>query len=520
MALISDDFTGTAGQLLTARPNWSARGPGTVRAAIGASNNLQNLTGGDETICGLLMDSKNHYIECVAGANFSNNLGGFPLCVRVSSRSDYLAARFETASGLWEIWRNGANRIANVAGSVTAGDVIRLQVGDDNTIRLFKNGTQILSGTDTDAKTALYAGVRPVGVLSDVMAGVVAGDIVAPAVLSSPTGASTGATTATVGATTNTAPSVGVPLAVQVLPAATAAPTAATIMTAPTQTITSGANGARTFSLTGLSANTAYRAHFAQGSDSNVVSTASFTTDAAAPIISSPTRSTPTATSAVVGFTTDTGSGEARAVLIAATNPPTAPSAAQVKAGQNAAGTTVGVVAPAALTITSAGVKTFASAAVTSGLTYYGFIVHTASGVDSAVLATGPMYPGTGRPAADVGAAGGWTASSGTDLFAMLDEDTPSDTDFITSPELTAPWQTKDFDLDKPYPAGTYANLRIRCRVPGATGLARVRLLDASGNSLAVSADHAVTGDWTTFTTATVTIAATATRFRVEGRSA
>lgn len=96
-------------------------------------------------------------------------------------------------------------------------------------------------------------------------------------VLSSPTTVSTGNTIATVRVTTDTAPTGSSILAVQVLPAADATPTAAAILAAPTQTITSGASGARDFNLTGLTNGTAYKAHFAQTGPSNVVSTASFT---------------------------------------------------------------------------------------------------------------------------------------------------------------------------------------------------------------------------------------------------
>lgn len=96
-------------------------------------------------------------------------------------------------------------------------------------------------------------------------------------VLSSPTIVSTGNTIATVRVTTDTAPTGSSILAVQVLPAADATPTAAAILAAPTQTITSGASGARDFNLTGLTNGAAYKAHSAQTGPSNMVSTASFT---------------------------------------------------------------------------------------------------------------------------------------------------------------------------------------------------------------------------------------------------
>lgn len=94
--------------------------------------------------------------------------------------------------------------------------------------------------------------------------------------LNSPTVVSAGNTIATVRVTTDTAPTGSAILAVQVLPAATADPSSAAILASPTQTITSGASGARDFNLTGLTNGTAVRAHFTQ-TGGNVVSTASFT---------------------------------------------------------------------------------------------------------------------------------------------------------------------------------------------------------------------------------------------------
>lgn len=101
-----------------------------------------------------------------------------------------------------------------------------------------------------------------------------------------------------------------------------------------------------------------------------------------------PTLTTPTitgvgATTATPGITTDTATGTLYLV-----NPTvnSAPSAAQVKAGQNAAGAAVPSNSQA---VASAGAKTAAMTGLTAGgVTYYPFWVHTnGSGVDSAVTA-------------------------------------------------------------------------------------------------------------------------------------
>ena len=243
--------------------------------------------------------------------------------------------------------------------------------------------------------------------------------------------------------------------------------------------------------------------------------TFAITIAATAPTLSSSTKSTPTSTTAVVGCTTDTGNGTMRAVL---TLDSAAPSVAQVKAGQNAAGSSATTVIPTALTISSAGAKVFPAASVVSGTTRYGWIVHTNSdGADSAVLSLGVLYPGTGRPVADVSVAG-WAPSTGSDVFAVLDEDAESDADFVTSPALSGTATTATMTLDKAYPAGTYS-VKVRASVDSGAGTLRVRMLSGADASVGVTADQAITTTPTTYTLP-VTVSADAIRIRVEVLSA
>lgn len=231
------------------------------------------------------------------------------------------------------------------------------------------------------------------------------------------------------------------------------------------------------------------------------------------PVLSAPTKSTPTATTAIGGFTTDNATGTARMVWTLLS---TQPSIAQVKAGQNSAGTTVGALAPAALTITSTGAKNFAAATVTQGATYYGWVVHTdGSGNDSAVLALGRVYPGSGRPASDV-AAGGYTPSTGTVLADMLNEDAPGDdANYITSPTLSGTPVSCTLALDKTYGAGTYSGIKVRKWTSTGTGTFRIRFLNNAGAVMGVTADQAMNTTPTLYTLS-VTLTGPATRIQIE----
>lgn len=118
---------------------------------------------------------------------------------------------------------------------------------------------------------------------------VVSGDVTAP-VLSSPVGTATGGTTATVGATTDEANGT----LYAVVTVSGTAPTPAQIAAGQNNSggaatwagsVSVSSTGAKTLSAIGLSVSTAYYAHLyhddAAGNDSNVVSSAQFTTNAA-----------------------------------------------------------------------------------------------------------------------------------------------------------------------------------------------------------------------------------------------
>lgn len=116
--------------------------------------------------------------------------------------------------------------------------------------------------------------------------------------------------------------------------------------------------------------------------NSGFTSAATLTVGAAGPALSSPTIAGVTATGATPGITTDTATGTLYLVL-STTN--TAPSAAQVKAGQNAAGAAVPSNSQA---ISSSGAKTASITGLSASTTYYPFWVHTnGSSVDSSVAA-------------------------------------------------------------------------------------------------------------------------------------
>lgn len=149
--------------------------------------------------------------------------------------------------------------------------------------------------------------------------------------------------------------------------------------------------------------------------------------DTTAPVLSSPTGTATGSSTATIGATTDEGNGTLYAVVDTVT---TTPSQAELEAGQDGDGGAAAA-APTPLTISSTGAKTFNVTGLAPNTTYSYFIGHkdAAGNFSNIVSGTFTTFQRS-APASDV-SAGSWTASSGSDLFAMIDEASPSDADYI-----------------------------------------------------------------------------------------
>lgn len=117
------------------------------------------------------------------------------------------------------------------------------------------------------------------------------------------------------------------------------------------------------------------------------------------------------------------------------------------------------------------------------------------------------------RPSSDITTTG-WTASTGTDLYAMLDESVASDADYITSPALGSTPGPAIFGIAPTQASGTYS-VRTRARRTGTTGQIRALLLDASGTTVGTGSWQVLTNTPTTYDLS-VTTSGTAARVRLE----
>lgn len=241
-------------------------------------------------------------------------------------------------------------------------------------------------------------------------------------VLSSASDTTTGVTTADLGVTTDEAngtlyavvtTSATPPSKAQVKAGQNHAGAAAAY--AGNQAISS--TGAKTFSATGLSGSTAYYAHFmhedAKGNQSAVASGDGFTTntavDTTAPVLSSPTDTQTGETTAQITVDTDEGNGTLYWVLSTSAS---APSKAQIKAGQMHTGAAAAASGSAA--VSGTGTRTVNPTGLTYGTTYYAHFMHE-------------------------DAAGNQSNVSSGNGFTTANNVTPAATDYTASQTITCP---------------------------------------------------------------------------------
>lgn len=142
------------------------------------------------------------------------------------------------------------------------------------------------------------------------------------------------------------------------------------------------------------------------------------------------------------------------------------------------------------------------------------FVIETAGA--QRMLPGGPFLFETSatifHPGSDITVAG-WTPSTGTDLFACIDEPTTyNDADYITSPDLTT---STTMGWDNPVPAGTW-EMKLRGEFfTGTSGQVRIVLLDAGSSSVGTSSWQALSGGFAMYTLS-ITTTGVSTQFRFE----
>lgn len=462
-------FDGAADTLLQTLPGWAAVAGWTSILMLDGAGALKRATNpGDPAILLNQTSAASHYVKAVVGEGYVTSAGLVGIMFVANSHNDCMRLDYDSGTGGFYLAVDSGGPAESVPGhSIAAGDELEVR-WDAGTkfVTIKKNGVTIYNasisyqaGTKTGTSVGIFSPYNPSPALSDIFRSwesdaIGASDTTAP-VLSAASATATGATTITGSVTTTEfgpawavlTTSATTPSATQIKAGQNAGGVASPASTA---TLSVGANTAA-FLFTGLSSATGYYLHVVQddtavpANTATPVTAAIVTTDT--PDVVGPTLSAGSATvksNALIALSTTTNepNGTLYAVL---TTSSTAPSAAQIIAGQNNSGTAAAWFGNQ--TIGSVGVKTFNATGLLAATGYHSYLVHRdSSGNDSAIQALGQNT--TFRN----GATGQWIIDHpGSFMFQCIeagDEDSWFDWEQVTPP-ATGSW------TEGPYADGT-----------------------------------------------------------------
>lgn len=215
--------------------------------------------------------------------------------------------------------------------------------------------------------------------------------------------------------------------------------------------------------------------------------------DTTAPTLTSPTGTQTGPTTATVGATTDEGNGTLYAVVTASA---TAPSVAQIKAGQNESG--AAAVWSGSVAVSSTGAKTLNATGLTASTSYYAHLVHADSaGNNSNVVSSAQFTTAAGADTTLPTLTGTITISSLTTTSYTASWPAGSDNVAVTGYEyrINAGTWTDN---------GNSLSVGISGRTPGSTDTFEVRAYDAAGNRSTPALSQSVTLNSTAVGTVTV----------------
>ena len=116
------------------------------------------------------------------------------------------------------------------------------------------------------------------------------------------------------------------------------------------------------------------------------------------------------------------------------------------------------------------------------------------------------------HPSSDISITG-WVPSTGTDLFACIDEASYDDADYITSPTVGT-GSPATLGLSQSLAIGTWS-VQVRVKKSGSTGQVRIHLVDSSDTIQGSSGWQSLSGSFSTYTFSITTTDIT-TRVRIE----
>jgi len=149
MAIFTDNFTGSNGDLVSARSGWNKYGSGSTDVAqVNASNQVKFAGAFPDDGAMLGQDPGNvaHFVEARLYANAISSKVAPLLCVRVIDRTEYVGVFYDDGSSIWRLRsQGGGGGLDTWAGAAPNGEVYRVEVTSGHVVTVYKDGVSVYS---------------------------------------------------------------------------------------------------------------------------------------------------------------------------------------------------------------------------------------------------------------------------------------------------------------------------------------------------------------------------------------
>ena len=143
MAIFTDNFTGSNGDLVSARSGWNKYGSGSTDVALINASNQMKLGGtfpDDGALYGQDPGNIAHFVEAKLLSNAIISKTAPLLCVRVIDRTDYLSIYYNDGSSNWSIKSTGGPGVLdNWSMAAPSGEVYRVQMDASHVMTVYKD---------------------------------------------------------------------------------------------------------------------------------------------------------------------------------------------------------------------------------------------------------------------------------------------------------------------------------------------------------------------------------------------
>lgn len=145
MAIFTDNFTGTSGDLVSGRTGWNKYGSGSTDVFQVNASNQAKIAGtfpDDGAMYGQDPGAADHFVEATLFANAVKSKCSAILSVRVVDRNDRVSLEYDDGSSVWRIRNGGASIATSNAFGAPGGEKYRFQC-ESAVLKTYKNDSLV-----------------------------------------------------------------------------------------------------------------------------------------------------------------------------------------------------------------------------------------------------------------------------------------------------------------------------------------------------------------------------------------